>query len=112
MLARTLGRTVKETKRDMGMGEFASWLAYYRLDPWGEDRGDLRAGIVASTIANVHAGRRGKPFTARDFMPEYGKAAASKKPQTWQEMHATMARFGEAHNARIAGRAKVKVPNG
>lgn len=47
------------------------WMALYGIDPWGEQRADLRAGIVASTIANVNrdARRKPEPFEATDFMP-------------------------------------------
>jgi hypothetical protein len=33
--------------------ELAEWAAYYQCEPFGEERADLRAGIVASVIANV-----------------------------------------------------------
>ena len=50
---------------------FAEWLAYSRIEPWGEERADLRAGIVASTIANVNRGKKGKEFSPADFMPKF-----------------------------------------
>ena len=45
--------------------DVAEWAAYFELEPWGEDRADLRAGIVASAIANVH----GVKSVPADFMP-------------------------------------------
>ena len=47
----------------------AEWIAYDRIDPWDENRADLRAGIIASVIANVNRGKKTKAFTPRDFMP-------------------------------------------
>lgn len=49
-------------------------MAYYSLEPWGPERADLNAGIIASMIANVNrdSKRRPEPFTAADFMPKYG----------------------------------------
>ena len=41
------------------------------LDPWGGERGDLQAGIIASTIAQVNAAK-GKRFKPADFMPKFG----------------------------------------
>jgi len=48
-------------------------MAYFKLEPFGEDRADLRAGIIASTIANVHrdSKKRRKPYTPQDFMPKF-----------------------------------------
>lgn len=51
--------------------QFAEWMAYSRLEPWGEDRDDLRMGIIASTIANANRGKGSKPLSPADFMPRF-----------------------------------------
>ena len=49
-----------------------TWAALYQIDPWGEERADLRSGIVASTVANAMAKKRGGgAFKPVDFMPYY-----------------------------------------
>jgi hypothetical protein len=52
--------------------EFAEWMAYAGLEPFGEERADLRAGIIAATIANVHRPGERDPYTPTDFMPCFG----------------------------------------
>ena len=47
------------------------WFAFANLNPIGDDRGDLQAGIVASTVARSLGGSRCTPF---DFMPKFGRA--------------------------------------
>lgn len=67
----------------MPMPQLLEWVAYAQIEPFGEERADLRAGIVASTIANVHR-RPGKPaYRATDFMPKFRRRA-----QTVEEMGA------------------------
>lgn len=56
---------------------FSLYQAYYNVAPFGEERADLRMGILASTIANCH-GNKTKPF---DFMPKF-----DRKKQTVDEM--------------------------
>ena len=56
---------------EMTSAQFAEWMAYGQLEPWGEERADLRAGIIASTQANSMRGKKGKPFKPQDFMPRY-----------------------------------------
>ena len=51
--------------------QFAEWMAYSTLEPWGEERDDLRMGIVASTIANVNRGKNSKPLKPQDFIPSF-----------------------------------------
>lgn len=52
----------------MSAREFAEWSAFYDKDPWGDQRGDVRAGIIASTLANIHRAKHAKAFTPLDFM--------------------------------------------
>lgn len=49
--------------------ELSEWMAYATLEPFGEERADLRAGIVASVIANTARKPNTKPFQPYDFMP-------------------------------------------
>ena len=60
----------------MSSRELTEWMCYYEQEPWGEERADLRAGIIASTIANANRApkKRKKPFTPTDFMPKMDRA--------------------------------------
>lgn len=46
-------------------------MAYARLEPFGEERADLRAGIVAATIANVFRGEGSPEYKPHQFMPSF-----------------------------------------
>jgi hypothetical protein len=50
-------------------------MAYDKLEPFGEERADLRSAIVARTIAEIHRDKdkRGEPFRLDEFMPEFGE---------------------------------------
>jgi len=62
---------VAELTRRMPERELSEWMAFAHLEPFGEARADLRAGIIASTIANVHRGKRSKAFKPEDFVPRF-----------------------------------------
>ena len=59
-------------------------MAFYRLEPWGSHYDDLRAGVVASMICNVHRDRKKQatPFGDLDFIPwnEHARASRSAEP--------------------------------
>ncbi len=76
--------------------EFAEWEAYYELEPFGEERADIRSAIVASTVANANRNpkARAKPFEVDDFMPKFGQPA--RRRQTWQEQLAFVEMLNEA----------------
>lgn len=67
-LALALGRTVAELEATLSGQELTEWMAFDAVEPFGEQRDDLRAGIVASTMANCHRSR-GPAFKPQDFMP-------------------------------------------
>lgn len=59
----------------MTWDQLLTWSAFAEIEPFGEERADLRAGIIASTIANVNRDpKKGRPFKPGDFMPEFGSA--------------------------------------
>ena len=62
--------TVAELLARIDSAELTEWMAYSQIEPFGEERADLRAGIVASTTANVWSGK-GKSFKPSDFMPKF-----------------------------------------
>ena len=68
--------------------EFSQWLAMERVYPWGEERADLRAGIVASTMANCHRSPNKDPFSPVDFMWKYKPDVI--EPQTPEVLQATI----------------------
>lgn len=44
------------------------WQAYYGLDPWDEERADLRMGIICSVLDACHR-VKGQPSPPSAFMP-------------------------------------------
>ncbi|WP_246216892.1 DUF4035 domain-containing protein [Paraburkholderia panacisoli] len=43
---------MRQLLANLDSAELTEWLAYDRIDPFGQSRADLRAGIVAATVAN------------------------------------------------------------
>ena len=77
------------------------WAEYAEVEPWGETRADLRAGIVAATIANVNRGKGARSFKPGDFMPNF----EPRKPQTLKQMRNIFCAFAQAHNAAQRGKS-------
>jgi hypothetical protein len=46
-------------------------MAFAKLEPFGEQRADLRMAIQAALLANIHRDkkRRSEPYKPADFMP-------------------------------------------
>jgi hypothetical protein len=49
--------------------KLAEWMAYAELEPFGEGRADLRAGMLASVMANANrdSEEQPEPFQPGDF---------------------------------------------
>ena len=49
------------------------WMAYFEIEPFGEERADVRNAITCMTIASAGGMKKsGGKFTLKDFMPEFG----------------------------------------
>lgn len=96
-LALALGMSVAEAQSRISSAEFAEWIAFSRLEPYGPERADLRAGIVAATVANVHRDPKSKPFAPSAFMPEFDRQV---RRQSIEEMKAALGMTGAGSNAR------------
>jgi len=95
-LALAFGVPVFELMERMDSVEFGYWIAYSNVDPFGEEIADLRAGTVASTIANCHR-VKGAAFKPSDFMVRRGEKSEPRK-QTTKQMMQVMDMFTAAQN--------------
>lgn len=75
----------------MGWDEFLEWIAFDRIDPFTgrEYRAEVRAGVIASTVANANLGKNQKLVTIEDCMPFYQKPKPEpvKLPDGWAPMY-------------------------
>lgn len=46
-------------------------MAFSQVEPFGEERADLRSATIACIIANVNRGKDQRPFEVSDFMPKF-----------------------------------------
>ena len=90
--------TVRELLARVSSRELSEWMAYAKIEPFGEVRADLRAGIIASTVANTARDpkKRRRPFQPREFMPRFER----QRQQTWEDQ----LRYVEMLNVAFGGR--------
>ena len=53
---------------EIGTSQFLHWMAMNSIDPFTEERADLRSAIVAHTQYMMHRGK-GRQLKIGDFMP-------------------------------------------
>jgi hypothetical protein len=85
--------TVRSLLAEMDSRELTEWMAYDVVEPFGDGRGDIQAGVVASTIANIHRTKNARPYKPTDFVPRYGEPPP-REPTADEAAAATMAMFG------------------
>lgn len=79
-LAGHLGMTVRELLARTSSRELTEWQVYEKVTgPLGLARADLHAAIIASTVANAHAGKA--VTKVQDFIPDW-----DKRPLTPEEL--------------------------
>lgn len=86
--------TVAEMLARISSQELTEWACYYGLEPFGEDRADLRSGIISATVANVNRSEKQEALTPQAFMPKFGQEPAeepeleeeTEEPEAWRKM--------------------------
>lgn len=88
-----------ECRRRIGSGrELTEWRALYELDPWGEERADWRAAMVASVQANTARDAKVPPYEVTQFLPRFGAEDEERDHEALAER--LKAGFGAATGTR------------
>jgi hypothetical protein len=83
---------------EMSWEQLREWHQFAQLEPFGEERDDLRAGIVASTIVNSNPYRKkgAKAAKASDFVLKFREVKkAAPKPMNETEFRQAFDGFKE-----------------
>lgn len=57
------------------------WIAFSKIEPFAEERADLRAAIVAQQIANANRRKGQAAYKTEQFMPKFG----NDRRQGWRD---------------------------
>lgn len=89
--------TVAEAQHRIGSTEFAEWLAFYQLEPFGDERADLRAAIMPFLFATAFR-KRGKTRPSMDdFMVSSMLSDSTDEPMAVREMEMTLRRLARSY---------------
>jgi len=89
---------------DIDAREFQWWRAYSNIEPLGEKREDMRAGLICALIANTNRDSKSKPtpYTVEEFMYPFKK---TPKLPTKKELKAKFNAFVKSQ-ALLHGNSK------
>jgi len=87
--------SVRQCQAEIDAQEFAEWAAYDQLEPFGEERADLRAALIAYTMACAWHSGKGRP-KFDDFLLKFDRPA--RRQQSAAEIRAKLMLFSQAHN--------------
>ena len=77
--------------------ELTEWAAYEQVcGPLGPVRGDYNAAVVAATVHNAMAGKKGRRTKLKEFMIDWG----ARRAQTWEEQLAAVRVMNRAMGGR------------
>lgn len=80
-MALRLGRTVHELRQTLTASELKMWIAYDRLSPIGDWRGDVQAAQVATAAINAQGGKLG----LNDVLLKWGQTAEENEISELEE---------------------------
>lgn len=80
-LALRMGRTVSELRATITASELKMWIAYDRLSPIGDWRGDVQAAQVSTAVLNAQGGKA----TIDEMLLKWGKAEEEEEISGFEE---------------------------
>lgn len=83
-----------EAQARISSQEFVEWQAYARLDPFGSERGDVQAAVVAQTVANANRGPKTPAYKLEDFVLKFDQPDALSPEDLRAKVKAIHAMFG------------------
>lgn len=83
--------------------EFLEWVTFFELEPFDQEREDLRAASICAAVANSvrNHKKRPKAFVPADFVLSFGDHKRPK--QTWQEQKQIGQMMAAMFNRRAKG---------
>jgi hypothetical protein len=64
--------TRSEMMARMPASEFIEWVAFDRIEPFGDRRADIHSALIRTMMANMFARKEGDPpFPVEDFIPSF-----------------------------------------
>ena len=79
-----LGMTVRELDSRMEHSELVEWMAYFSMEPFGEQQADLRAGVICSVIAKTMGG---SDIAPTKFFPIYEERNNAPKKDPYHALN-------------------------
>ncbi len=86
--------SVREAQEKIDSQEFAHWIAFNQLEPFGEERQDLRFAMVCCLIANSQSR---KTFKLEDFMLKFDH---DRKPMDSEEAQSILKSILNGNNSK------------
>lgn len=88
--------SVAEAQAKISAREFAEWVAYCGIAPFGPERDDVRIGILGAGLGNLWIGK-GRKLKHTDFMPKFDAPRQQSQQEIWSKLRA----FASVHNKAI-----------
>ena len=94
---------MRELEDRLGADELLEWMAFFELEPWGEERLEIMLAQICSLLANQWRGKGQRAARPQEFLPDYGGLRKrQRKPQSVSEMIASL----RTHTAILGGEVK------
>lgn len=60
---------MRQLLAEIDSAELTEWLAFYRIDPFGDQRGDVQSATVARMVYLANCDKKAPTLSLKEFMP-------------------------------------------
>lgn len=98
--------SVCRAQQEIDSREFSEWMAYEEISPGDPERADLRAALIAHTVASCMAAKKGRRFKLKDFLLRFRKGPPQRKSA--KDLKTKLIAWKTGHNAQFEKDGKKK----
>ena len=88
------GHTIEELNRTMAVGEFLDWMAYFSLEPFGDDRHDWHYARLLAQHANMNRKKGKAVISTEKFLLKFRRGQGQTPDQMKSVLYAQYAAWG------------------
>lgn len=79
------------------------WMAYYQVEPFGQARGDLQAGMICASLHNIAMAKAGEvgDRSPGDYLLKFGEEESERDAPTVEELETKLSVWAQAVNSHF-----------
>ena len=99
--------SVRRCQEEVDSREYAEWMGFYEIRPFGEEANDFRGAVAPWVNANIHRGKGSSGPRIEQFYPRFSSSTSiDRSEENIKNMRMQFECFVASHNNKVKKRKR------